>query len=265
MKNPICAISTAVALFGAVHAFGDNSTPKGFTDNLDAALAAAKADGKYVYVCFSGSDWCGWCVKLESEVFSKDEFLDGVTNDYHLVFIDSPNDEELISERARVENPKLVEKYGINGYPTALVLDSDGTKIVTTGYRAGGPQKYAEYLKDVRADAPGIIRRQKLASQFIEPFRTKMEGLSRDNINAIEAAFKAGKDEGLSDADIEKKIASEIITPFIVKCRAVVKEFESADAPEEIARQKAKELNMAKQWLDALEKSVKARDLSTEL
>ena len=33
------------------------STPKGFTDDLDAALARAKDGGKYVYACFSGSDW----------------------------------------------------------------------------------------------------------------------------------------------------------------------------------------------------------------
>lgn len=123
------------------------STPEGFIDNLDEAFKRAKDEKKHVYACFSGSDWCGWCVKLEREVFSKKEFLDAVKDDFILVFIDSPNDKGLLSKRAKTENPKLVGKYGIRGFPTALVFDADGNKIGKTGYRRGGAAEYAEHLK----------------------------------------------------------------------------------------------------------------------
>ena len=76
------------------------STPPGFTDNLDAAFDAARAGGKFIYACFSGSDWCGWCRRLEREVLVRTEFLEAVTNDYELVYIDSPSDTSLLSPRA---------------------------------------------------------------------------------------------------------------------------------------------------------------------
>jgi len=123
------------------------STPEGFIDNLDEAFKRAKEEKKRVYACFSGSDWCGWCVKLEREVFSKKEFLDAVKDDFILVFIDTPNDKNLLSEHAKTENPKLVRKYGIRGFPTALVFDAEGKEIGKTGYRRGGAAAYAEHLK----------------------------------------------------------------------------------------------------------------------
>ena len=126
------------------------STPAGFTDNLDEALAKAKAEGKLVYACFSGSDWCYWCKKLEKEVLSDPLFVAGVMDDYVLVFIDSPENKALLSDRAKAENEKLTKKYGIRGFPTALILDGNGNRIGKTGYRQGGAAKYAEHLMGFR-------------------------------------------------------------------------------------------------------------------
>ena len=114
-----------------------SSTPRGFTDNLDEALAKAKAEGKLVYACFSGSDWCYWCKKLEKE-------------DYVLVFIDSPENQALLSDHAKAENEKLTKKYGIRGFPTALILDGDGNRIGKTGYRQGGAAEYVKHLMSFR-------------------------------------------------------------------------------------------------------------------
>jgi len=130
-----------------------SSTPSGFTDDLDAAFAKAKADGKLVYACFSGSDWCGWCIKLEKEVLSKEEFLSGVTNDYVLAFIDSPRDKSVLSEHAKSANPALVKKYKIRGFPTALIFNGEGREVGKTGYRKGGPVEYVKYLKSIK-EAP---------------------------------------------------------------------------------------------------------------
>ena len=127
-----------------------SSTPAGFTDNLDEALAKAKAEGKLVYACFCGSDWCGPCIRLESEVFAKPEFIQAVEKDYVLVFIDHPQNRGLLSARAKKENPKLMEKYGIAGVPHALILDGDGNKIDETGYRKGGAKSYAKHLLEIK-------------------------------------------------------------------------------------------------------------------
>lgn len=129
---------------------GKTSTPEGFTDNLDEALAKAKAEDKLVYVCFSGSDWCGWCVKLEREVLSKSEFVKGVKNDFVLVYIDSPRNKSLLGEHAKKNNKVLAKKYNIRGYPTALILDGDGNIVGKTGYRKGGAERYTKHLLKFR-------------------------------------------------------------------------------------------------------------------
>ena len=125
------------------------STPKGFTEDLDAAIAEAKTSGKYVYACFSGSDWCIWCKRLEGEVFSDKtfDFAGAVKDDYILVFIDSPRDKSVLSEKAKENNPKLIKKFEVRGFPTALILDGEGKQVASTGYRAGGAKNYAQYLK----------------------------------------------------------------------------------------------------------------------
>ena len=50
----------------------------------------AKAGNKLVLLDFTGSDWCGWCIKLDREVFSKPEFKDYATKNLVLVELDFP-------------------------------------------------------------------------------------------------------------------------------------------------------------------------------
>ena len=146
----------AAAAFSAVALFA-TSTPAGWTDDFDAAKARAKSEGKLLLVDFSGSDGCGWCKKLDKEVFAEPEFLAGVTNDYVLVMVDSPSNKSLLSEKAKEQNPKLVRKYKVSGFPTVLIMDSDGEVVEKAGYRRGGPRPYVEYLQGVKKSAAGYI------------------------------------------------------------------------------------------------------------
>ena len=79
-------------------------------------------------------------------------FVAGVMDDYVLVFIDSPQNKARLSDHAKAENKKLTKKYGIEGYPTALILDGDGNTVGKAGYRRGGAAKYVEYLKSIKKD-----------------------------------------------------------------------------------------------------------------
>ena len=179
MKRVLMA---AMAVAAGV-AMAKTSTPAGWTDDLDAALATAKAEGKYVLVDFSGSDWCGWCKRLDREVFAKDEFMSVATNKYVLVMIDSPSDESLLSEQAKERNPKLCEKYRIHGFPTVLILDGDGTVVHKTGYAAGGPEKYLKALEDELKDAPDVAKYIKpiedVLNEHDEAFNAEMRGIEK--------------------------------------------------------------------------------------
>ena len=102
------------------------STPKGFTDNLDNALAKAKANGKCVLVAFSASDLSVGCEHFTTNVLERTDFQEEIARDYELVFIDSPEDSGLLSDHALKHNPEIRRKYGVWGCPSLLVLDGDG-------------------------------------------------------------------------------------------------------------------------------------------
>ena len=82
-------------------------------------------------------------------MLSDPAFVASVMDDYVLVYIDSPRNEDLLSVHAKAANGKLTETYGIEGFPTALILDGDGKRLGKTGYRNGGAAKYAAYLMAV--------------------------------------------------------------------------------------------------------------------
>ena len=67
-----------IATFLAVAAVTSSAAfaAAGWEDNYEKAMAKAKAEKKMVLLDFTGSDWCGWCIKLDKEVFSKKEFKD---------------------------------------------------------------------------------------------------------------------------------------------------------------------------------------------
>ena len=175
-----------------------SSTPKGFPADLDAALAAAKTSGKYVYACFSGSDWCIWCKRLEGEVFSDKtfDFVGALKDDYLFVFIDSPSNKDLLDEKAKENNPKLAKKFGIRGYPTALILDGEGKTIAKTGYRAGGAKPYAQYLKLLKKyGEEGLKAKSKeVGKKYFAASEAKLgEVLKPLNDNPTTEVFKAAK------------------------------------------------------------------------
>jgi len=107
----------------------------------------AKAQKKNLLVDFTGSDWCGWCIKLHKEVFDHKEFLEPAQQKFVLVALDFPRGEEA---KAKVPNPErnkeLQKKYGVRGFPTILLITPEGEVFGRTGYRPGGPEKYVEHL-----------------------------------------------------------------------------------------------------------------------
>lgn len=221
-----------------VVALAKTSTPEGFTDNLDEAFAAAKASGKYVYACFSGSDWCGWCKKLDKEVFAQKEFLDGVTNDYVLVFIDSPSDQSVLSEHAKRENKKLTEKYEIEGFPTALIFSPDGEKITQTGYQKGGPAPYVKYLMGVRRDGPNLRKRAEAEEAFFAPYGKRVDEMMKTVRKECDEAVKVplakarqtldGIIRDLEAAQVSDDLA-EKRDEFIEKLKGMKKMFKGED------------------------------------
>lgn len=141
----LCAAMLALHTSGHVFAGGE-----GWLTDIDAAKKTAAESKKDLLIDFTGSDWCGWCIKLNDEVFKHDAFKAGVKDSFVLVEIDFPREKGKLSEDARKRNTELGEKYAVQGYPTILLCDAEGKPFAATGYEKGGPEKYVDHLNELR-------------------------------------------------------------------------------------------------------------------
>src|SRR2546421_10679822 len=98
--------------------------------DLPAAQATAKAENKIVLLDFTGSDWCGWCIRLRNEVFSKPEFDAYANENLVLVEVDFPR-QKAQSAALKQANRALANRFHIEGYPKVVVLNADGHLLGT--------------------------------------------------------------------------------------------------------------------------------------
>ena len=103
---------------------------------LPAAQAKAAAENKAILVDFTGSDWCGWCIRLRKNVFDTPEFASYVQDKFVLLEIDLPHGNKLTPEQKAV-NEELAKRYKVTGFPTVLVLTPEGK--VVGGFGGGRP------------------------------------------------------------------------------------------------------------------------------
>lgn len=138
-----------VLLFVSLFVLGSLSAAEAtWLTNYDAAVKQAAAEKKPVLIDFTGSDWCGWCIRLDKEVFSQKEFVDYANENLVLLKLDFPRKKELPAAE-KAQNDKLAKKYKIEGFPTIVVLDSRAKQIGELGYEKGGPAKWIASLEKV--------------------------------------------------------------------------------------------------------------------
>ncbi len=122
---------------------------EGWLDDLEKAKAQAKAENKKILLDFTGSDWCGWCKKLEAEVFSQQAWKDYAAKHLVLVELDFPRGFQLPPETKK-QNDELAKKFAIHGYPTIIITSASGQKKGELGYMPGGPEAFIKAVQKVR-------------------------------------------------------------------------------------------------------------------
>ena len=148
--------------------------PQGWTDSITEAIVQAEREDKMILLDFTGSDWCGWCQKLESEVWDTSEFDSWADDNLVKVFLDFPRNINLSNEQIQ-HNQLLQQVFGVRGYPTIFLLDSDLTPLLKTGYREGGPAEYIRHLEEDR----------NLQIESPEDFIKEFRGIIEENIGPI--------------------------------------------------------------------------------
>lgn len=114
--------------------------------DFSAAVAQAKDQNRKVFMFFTGSDWCGWCHRLQDEILQQPGFADYARDNLVLLEVDFPRNTPQ-SAAQKAANQKLAKRYRIEGYPTVIVLASDGRSVGRLGYQEGGPGPFVDALK----------------------------------------------------------------------------------------------------------------------
>ena len=106
-------------------------------------------ENKPMFLFFTGSDWCGWCIRLQKEVFNTPEFIKWAKESVVLVELDFPRKNEQ-TDAVKMQNAQLQQQLQVRGYPTVWFVSAAKTTdakvnlnaLGSTGYVAGGPEKW---------------------------------------------------------------------------------------------------------------------------
>ncbi len=132
-----------------------NVTVGAWTDNFDAAKMLSKEKNLPILLNFTGSDWCGWCKRMDENVFSKKAWKDWAKKNLVCVTADFPSDRRMVSPSVRSQNRKLCKRFGIDGYPTFVLLSPGGDKEIgrVSGGKHKTPQEFISRLQEAKKKA----------------------------------------------------------------------------------------------------------------
>ena len=141
MKNTIFLI-----LFLAVQNLNSQTQELKWHTDLKEAINISMTENKPLLLFFTGSDWCGWCIRLQKEVFVKSEFKNLANKNVILVELDFPRRTIQEADIAK-QNRELAQMFQVRGYPTVWFVEPEFSennqinlkKLGSKGYLAGGP------------------------------------------------------------------------------------------------------------------------------
>jgi protein disulfide-isomerase len=139
----------AIGLLACLALWQVNAAPLQWQTDVPKAQAKAKAEKKLVMLNFTGSDWCGWCIKLNKEVFSQPAFVEYANTNLVAVELDFPRKKAQAAAQKQA-NSALARKYNVEGFPTIIVLNSEGKKVGELGYQPGGPKAFIAALEKLK-------------------------------------------------------------------------------------------------------------------
>jgi len=118
--------------------------------DMQKAVEISKKTNKPLMLFFTGSDWCGWCMRLQKEVFKTPEFTQWAKDNVILVELDFPRRSPQQPE-IQQQNQQLAQFFQITGYPTVWFVNANKKdkqisfdKLGQTGYVAGGPAAWLD-------------------------------------------------------------------------------------------------------------------------
>ncbi|HOC01563.1 MAG TPA: thioredoxin family protein [Verrucomicrobiota bacterium] len=143
-------IRSLLILSACVTLVGGRAAELTWLTNLEKAQERAKTDKKVVLINFTGSDWCGFCKRLDKQVFATQEFADYAKDNLVLVKADFPRTTPL-PEDLKQANARIKNRYEVRGFPTLVMIDGDGRVLgKKVGYGGDSPTAVINEFKGWR-------------------------------------------------------------------------------------------------------------------
>jgi protein disulfide-isomerase len=147
-------ILSIIILFISINLYAQETELEWHTD-VSKAIKISMENEKPLFFFFTGSDWCGWCIKLQKEVFFKPEFEKWAQDNITLVELDFPKRKKLDASLQK-QNDELRNMFAVRGYPTGWlvipeVLDKkiNFKKLGKLGYVKGGPSAWIQVAEKI--------------------------------------------------------------------------------------------------------------------
>lgn len=127
--------------------------------DMNKAYELAAKENKALMLFFTGSDWCGWCIRLQNEVLKTPDFEKWAKDNVVLVELDFPRKTPL-DKNTQIQNYQMQKMFNVRGYPTVYFAKpektSEGKKnlntLGSTGYVYGGAEKWLEVANNIVAN-----------------------------------------------------------------------------------------------------------------
>ncbi|MFY7988018.1 MAG: thioredoxin family protein [Flavobacterium sp.] len=119
--------------------------------DMSKATDISIKENKPLFLFFTGSDWCGWCIRLQKEVFKTPEFIKWAKENVVLVELDFPRKNNQ-TDAVKTQNAQLQQQLQVRGYPTVWFVSATKTAeakvnlnaLGSSGYVAGGPKVWID-------------------------------------------------------------------------------------------------------------------------
>lgn len=119
-------------------------------NNFQDGLELAKSENKKVLINVY-TDWCKWCKKMDSEVFTNLDVLQYINNKFIPVKFNGESSNKIVYEGESFSHSEFIQAFGINGFPATIFLTSEGDPItVLPGFHK--PDEYLRILKFIGDD-----------------------------------------------------------------------------------------------------------------
>ena len=110
-------------------------------------VKSAKASDKPILLVFSGSDWCGNCIKLKANVFDQENFKALQIESFEMYTADFPRTKKAVEDRRTLDNEMLAEKFNPKGkFPLLVLLDSNQQVLKKTSKKLNSFNDFKVWL-----------------------------------------------------------------------------------------------------------------------